>query len=106
MPGNLHQNGSLRFNLKLKQSKFSNLKDLLHTTGNIVVFGSNNVGVHDTGGGVQGVDSGVDTQLSDGAGQHSSGIQVSEGCGGGGVSQVISRHIDGLKGEIRFNTKS
>lgn len=60
------------------------------------MLSSDNVGVHDTGGGVQGVDSWVDSQLSDGAGQHSCGVQVSEGGGGGRVSQIVSWHIDGL----------
>lgn len=73
------------------------LKDLLYTTGHIVVLGSHNVGVHNTGGGIQGVHSRVDTQLSNGTGQHGGGIQVGKGGGRGRVSQVISRHIDGLK---------
>lgn len=58
---------------------------------------SDNVGVHDTGGGVQRVDSRVDTQLSDGTRQHSGSVQVSEGGGRGRVSQVISWHINSLK---------
>lgn len=60
------------------------------------MLSSYNVGIHDTGGGVQGVDGGIDTQLSDGTGQHSGGVQVGEGGGRGGVSQIISGHIDGL----------
>lgn len=60
------------------------------------MLGPDDVGVHDTGGGIQGVDSGVDAQLSDGAGQHGGGVQVSEGGGRGRVSQIISGHIDGL----------
>lgn len=74
----------------------TNLEDFLHTTGHIVVLMSHNVGVHDTRGGVQGVNSRIDTQLGNGAGQHSGGIQVSEGCGRSRVSQIISRYIDGL----------
>merc|ERR1719230_1595958 len=72
------------------------LQQLLDITGNSVVLGSDDVGVHDTGGGVEGVDGGVDTTLGDTTGQHSGGVQVSEGCGGGGVSQVVSGHVDGL----------
>lgn len=72
------------------------LEDLLYTTGYVIMLSSHNVGVHDTGGGVQGVHSGVDTQLSDGTGQHGGGVQVSKGGSGGGISQVISGHIDGL----------
>lgn len=74
----------------------AHLEDLLDTTGYIIMLRSHNVGVHDTGGGVQWIHGGVDAQLSNGTGQHSGGIQVSE-CGGRSrISQVISRHIDGL----------
>ena len=30
------------------------------------------------------------------SGQHGGGVQVSEGGGGGGISQVVGRHVDGL----------
>lgn len=84
--------------LKLDRNnpQVANLEDFLHATGDVVVLGSHDVGVHDTGGGVQGVHGGVDTQLSDGAGQHGGGVQVSEGGGGSGVSQIVSGHVDGL----------
>ncbi|MPC09777.1 hypothetical protein E2C01_002395 [Portunus trituberculatus] len=72
------------------------LKNLLDSTGNIVVLMANDVGVHDTGDGVEGIHSGVDAQLSNASRKHSGGIQVSEGGGWGRVSQVISRHIDSL----------
>merc|ERR1719507_2208561 len=72
------------------------LQQLLHVTGNSVVLGSDDVGVHDTGGGVEGVDSGVDATLGNTTGQDSGGVQVRKGGGGGGVSQVISGHVDGL----------
>merc|ERR1719206_1377176 len=72
------------------------LQQLLDITGNSVVLGSDDVGVHDSGGGVEGVDGGVDATLGDTAGQHSGGVQVSEGGGRGGVSQVVSGHVDGL----------
>ena len=74
------------------------LEDLLHTSGDLVMLGSNDVRVHDTAGGVKRVDSGVDSTLGHGSGQHSGGVQVSESGGGGGVSQVVSGHIDGLHG--------
>ena len=32
------------------------------------------------------------------SGQHGGGVQVSEGGGGGGVSQVVGRHVNGLHG--------
>ena len=60
------------------------------------MLGSDDVGVHDTGGGVEGVDSGVDATLGNTTGQDSGGVQVRKGGGGGGVSQVISGHVDGL----------
>ena len=58
----------------------------------------NDVGVHNTGGRVEGVDGRVDTQLGDGSRQDSGGVQVSEGGGGSGVSQVVGGHINGLHG--------
>ena len=72
------------------------LQQLLDITGNSVVLGSDDVGVHDTGGGVEGVDGGVDATLSDTTGQHSGGVQVSEGGGRGGICQVVDRYVDGL----------
>ena len=57
-----------------------------------------NTRVQHTRLGVQGVDSGVNTQLGNRTRQHSGGIQVSEGSGRGRISQVISRHVDGLYG--------
>lgn len=60
---------------------------------------SDDVGVQDTGGGVQGVYSRVDAQLGNTTRQHSGGIQVSESGGRSWVSQVVSRHIDGLFAE-------
>lgn len=78
--------------------RVANLEDLLHATGDVIVLGSHDVGVHDTGGGVQGVHGRVDTQLSDGAGQHGGGVQVGEGGGRSGVSQIVSGHVDGLSG--------
>ena len=43
------------------------LEDLLDATGDAVVLIADDVGVHDTGGGVEGIDGGVDTQLGDGS---------------------------------------
>ena len=72
------------------------LQQLLDITGNSVVLGSDDVGVHDTGGGVEGVDSGVDATLSNTTGQHSGGVQVSEGGGRGGIGQIVSGYINSL----------
>lgn len=66
------------------------------------MLSADNVGVHDTGCGVQRVHSRVDTQLSDGTRQHSGGIQVSKGGGGRRVSQVISWHINSLKESLNI----
>ena len=40
------------------------------------MLGSDNVGVHDTGGRLKGIDSGVETQLSNGTGQDSGSVQL------------------------------
>lgn len=60
------------------------------------MLGPHDVGVHDTGGGVQGIHGWVDAQLSDGTGQHRGGVQVGKGGGRGRVSQVIGWHINSL----------
>ena len=72
------------------------LEELLDTSGNVVVLTADNGGVKHTGLGVEGVDGGIDTKLGDTTGQHSGGVQVGEGGGGGRVSQVIGGHVDGL----------
>lgn len=59
---------------------------------------TDNSGVEHSGLGVKRVDGRVDTQLGDGSRQHSGGVQVREGGGGGRVSQVIGRDVDGLYG--------
>ena len=74
------------------------LEHLLDTGGGVVVLFTDNTGVEHTRLGVERVDSGVDTQLGDTTGQDSGGIQVSEGGGGGRVSQIVSGHVDGLDG--------
>ena len=62
------------------------------------MLNTDDTGVEHTGLGVEGVDSGVDTELSNGTRQHSRGIQVSEGGGGSGIRQIIGRHVDSLHG--------
>ena len=76
--------------------RMTNLEDLLHTTGNLVVFFSHNIGVEDSGCGVKWIHGWVDTQFGDATGQHRGGVQVSEGGSRGRVSQIVSRHVDGL----------
>lgn len=73
------------------------LQDLLHATSDLVVFLADNVRVKDSRRGVKRVHSRVDTQLSNAARQHSSGVQVSERRGRGWICQVISRHVYSLQ---------
>ncbi|GMT20564.1 hypothetical protein PFISCL1PPCAC_11861, partial [Pristionchus fissidentatus] len=56
------------------------------------------VGVHDTGGGVERVDGGVDSQLGNTTRQHSGGVKMGEGGGRGGIGKIVSRHVDSLDG--------
>lgn len=74
------------------------LQDSLDVTGNIVVITSDNLGGKHTGGGIEGIHGGVDTELSHLTGQHSGGIQMCKSGGRGGISQIISRHVDSLHG--------
>merc|ERR1739844_794296 len=55
------------------------LEDLLHTSGHLVMLATDDVGVHDTAGGVEGIHSGVDSSLGNRSGEHSGGVQVSQG---------------------------
>ena len=50
---------------------------------------------------VKRVDSGVDAKFSNTTRQDGGGVQVSKGCGRGGISQIIGRDIDGLDGSNR-----
>jgi hypothetical protein len=98
--------GKLIFFGKIVHTKNSNnvlersvvLEQLLDTTSNVVVNLTDNGWVKHTGGGVKGIDGGVNTEFGKGTGEHSCGVQVSEGGGGGGISQIISGHVDGLDG--------
>ena len=54
------------------------------------------------GGRVKGVHGGIDSSLGHRSGEHSGGVQVSEGGGRGGVSQVVSGHVDGLNNEVNY----
>ena len=74
------------------------LEDLLRGTGDLVVLVADHTRVKHTGGGVEGIDGGVDTKLGDGTGKHGGGVQVSEGGGRGGIGKIIGRHVDGLDG--------
>jgi len=74
------------------------LEDLLDSSGDIIVFPTDDTGVQHTRLGVQRVDCGVDTQLSNGTGQDSGSVQVGEGGGGGRISQIVGRDVDSLNG--------
>lgn len=74
------------------------LEDLLDAEGGVVVLLTDDTGVKHTRGGVERVDSRVDTQLRDTTGQDSGGVQMGEGGGRGRVSQIVSRDVDGLDG--------
>jgi len=96
--------GQLLFGAQLTHTENGNnilkgfviLEDLLDIAGNVVVDGSDNVGVHDTAGGLQWVDSWVEAQLGDLSGKYGGGVQMGEGGGWGGIGQVIGWHVDGL----------
>jgi hypothetical protein len=72
------------------------LEELLDTTSSVVMNLTDNGGIKHTGGGVKGIDSGVDTEFGEGTGKHGSGVEMSEGGGGCGISKIISGHVDGL----------
>ena len=59
---------------------------------------TDDTGIQHTRLGIEGVDSGVDTKLSNTTGQDSSSVQVSEGRGWGRIRQIVSRHIHSLDG--------
>src|SRR5690606_38179504 len=70
----------------------------LHAAGGVVVLGTDHQRVEETGGGVQGIHGGVDTQLGDLAGQYQGGVKVGEGGRRGRVGQVIRRYVHRLEG--------
>jgi len=74
------------------------LEDLLDISSNVVVGGSDDVGVHNSGGGLEWVDSWVEAQLGDLSGEYGGGVQVGEGGGWRWIGQVISWHVDSLDG--------
>lgn len=72
------------------------LEKLLNGSGDVVVLLSDDTGVEHTGLGVEGVDSGVDTELGNTTGEGGGSVQVSEGGGRSGIGQIISGDVDGL----------
>ena len=52
----------------------------------------------DTGGGVQGVNCGINAQRGNTAVQNGGGVQMGEGGSGSGVGQVVGGDVDSLNG--------
>jgi hypothetical protein len=102
-------NGHLIFFGEIVHTKNSNnilkgtvvLEELLDTTSGVVMNLTDNGGVKHAGGGIEGIDSGVDTDFGKGTRQHSGGIKMSESGGGSGIGKIISGHVDGLHGGDR-----
>ncbi len=61
------------------------------------MFVSDYIGVEDTRCGVEGIHSGVDTQLGNTTGQYSRGVQMGESGGRGRICQIVSRYVDSLE---------
>ena len=80
----------------VKKEEITCLKNLLHSTCNLVMLLADNVWVEDSRRGVEWVDGGVDAQLGNASWQHSRGIEVSKRRGRGRVCQVVSWHVDCL----------
>lgn len=83
------------------------LKQFLDISGNVVVLVSDNEWGKHLGGGVEWIDSWVDTEskgglggglLCEGSGQHSGGVEMRESGGWGWIGEIISWHVDGLDG--------
>lgn len=60
-------------------------KDYLNTAGHTIMLITDNVGVHDTGCGIERIDRWVDTQFCDTSRQHSCGVQMGESGGRGRI---------------------
>ena len=75
----------------------ADLQGFLDLAGDVVVFLPNDAGVQHAGGGVEGIDSRVDAQLSNAARQHSRCVQVGKSRSRCWICQIICWHIDGLQ---------
>ncbi len=73
----------------------------MNGTSDVVVLLSDDAGVKHTGGRVQRIDSGVNSQIGDLTGKHGGSVQMGEGGGRGGIRQVIGGNVDGLNGGDR-----
>ncbi len=72
------------------------LQRRLHLAGHAVVLLAHDVCFQNAGGGGQRVHGGVDALLHDLTAQDGGSVQMGEGGGGGGVSQVVGRDVDSL----------
>ena len=61
------------------EDKDTHLQDFLHSSGDVIMLIANNVGIHNSRGGVQWIHSWIDAQLSNSPGQHSGSIQMGKG---------------------------
>mmetsp|Transcript_15998 Transcript_15998/g.53610 ORF Transcript_15998/g.53610 Transcript_15998/m.53610 type:complete len:380 (-) Transcript_15998:156-1295(-) len=59
---------------------------------------SDDTRVKHTRSGIERIHSGINSQLSNGTGKHSGGVQVSEGGSRGRIGQIVSRNVDSLNG--------
>jgi hypothetical protein len=65
------------------------------------VLGTNDVGIHDSRGGIERIDSRIDGQFGDSTRQHRRRVKMGE-CGRGSrIGKIVGRHIDGLHGGNR-----
>ena len=72
------------------------LERLLDLAREVIVGLADDAGVHHARGRVKGVDSGVDAELGNAAGQHSGGVKMGEGGGGSRIGKIVGGHVDGL----------
>ena len=69
------------------------MKDFLDISSNVIVVGSDNIWVHDSGGRFQWVDGWVETEFGDLSGKYGGGVQMREGGGWRWISQIISWYV-------------
>src|SRR5262249_49723633 len=73
------------------------LQHSLDAAGRVIVLLSDDFGAQRAGGRGQRVDRGIYPQLGDGAIKNDGSVQVRERGRGGGIGQVISRHVHSLE---------
>ena len=79
------------------------LEHLLHAAGDAVVFFADDFGSECLRGRCERIDGWEERLLGERTLEHDGGVEVSEGVGGGGVGEVVRRHIDRLdRGDRAF----